>query len=82
MEAQKLREAVREKYPTIEVQEVLLAVNPADLDEVIQATLEGLKGRVRPDDEVHINVSSGTQAMNAALVFLVDSSHIIHHYVW
>lgn len=82
-QAKQLKEAVEQRYPTpIQVDEIILQVNPADLDEVIQATLEGLRGQLSPEDEVHINVSSGTQAMSAAIVFLVDSGHIQHYQVW
>lgn len=82
-QAKKVREAIAARYsPPITVQEVPLRVNPADLDEVIEATLKGLKGQINPEDEVHINVSSGTPAMSAAIVFLADSGHILCHFVW
>ena len=82
-QAERVKEAIAERYsPPIHIQEVLLRVNPADLDEVIEATLDGLKGWINPEDEVHINVSSGTQAMSAAIVFLADSGHILRHFVW
>lgn len=82
-QAEGLREAIAQRYSApIQVEEIPLRVNPADLDEVIKATLEGLRGRLDPQDEVHVNVSSGTQAMSAAIVFLADSGHILHHYVW
>ncbi len=81
--AEEVNRAIVERYgERIRVEVVLLEVNPADLDEVIEATLAGLHGKLTPEEEVHINVSSGTQAMSAAIVFLADSGHIPHHCVW
>lgn len=66
----------------VKVVSVPIEVNPADLDEVIEKTLEGLSAHLVGVEEVHINVSSGTPAMSAALTFLVDSGHIRHCQVW
>lgn len=75
--------AVRERYGgRVDVVPVEIRVNPADLDEVIAQTLWGIRGRVGGNDEVHINVSSGTPAMSAAITFLVDSGHIQRCQVW
>ena len=82
-QARQVKTAIGERYSSsMEVEEIRLRVNPADLDEVIDATLQGLRNEIMPDDEVHINVSSGTQAMSAAIVFLADSGFIRHYQVW
>lgn len=66
----------------VNVVSVPIEVNPADLDEVIEKSLEGLRAHLVGDEEVHVNVSSGTPAMSAALTFLVDSGHIRRCQVW
>lgn len=59
--AKEVEKAIAERYgPNVAVEKAMLQVNPADLDEVIEHTLKGLQGRLNPNDEVHINVSSGT----------------------
>ena len=82
-QAGKVKTAITERYsPAITVIEIFLQVNPADLDEVVEHTLKGLRGCLNPEDEVHINVSSGTPAMSAAITFLVDSGYVQHYQVW
>lgn len=82
-QASETEAAIRERYAgKIDVVPVQIRVNPADLDEVIMRTLEGLDGLVGRDEEVHTNVSSGTPAMSAAITFLADSGHIQRCRVW
>lgn len=68
--------------PALGIEIVELEINPAVLDEVITHTLEALQAHLDGPDEVHVNVSSGTQAMSAAMTFLADSGYIPQPQVW
>lgn len=81
--AEEVKELLDKEYgDEVEVSVVELEINPAELDEVITATLESLQTGLHDSDEVHINVSSGTQAMSAAMTFLADSGYIPNPRVW
>lgn len=82
-QAQEVTDEVSRKHRNqVKVECVLLRVNPADLSEVIEVTLAGVHDRVHRSDEVHCNLSSGTQAMSSAMTFLADSGHLPVHGVW
>jgi len=76
------QQEIKKLYNIAQIVSCELAVNPADLDEVIPAVLEVLQGQIAPDDEVHINISSGTPAMSAALTFLLDSGFLPYQQIW
>lgn len=70
------------KMPSDNIEILKLTFNPTDLDEVITETLTQLQGKLDDPDEVHVNISSGTQAMSSAITFLADSRYIPNVQVW
>jgi hypothetical protein len=61
---------------------IFINVNPTVLDEVVSA-LQSKLGPLRPEDAVfHVNLSSGTPAIAAALTFLVDSGFFPSPSLW
>jgi hypothetical protein len=76
------QQEIKKLYGIAQIVSCELAVNPADLDEVIPEVLKVLQGQIAPHDEVHINISSGTPAMSAALTFLLDSGFLPYQQIW
>lgn len=75
-------QAVKSQFPGIHIDQHLLEVNPANVDEVLSRTVEVLSATNLVNAEVHYNISSGTQAMSAVVTFLSDSPLVPRHTVW
>jgi hypothetical protein len=68
--------------PGAEIRSHMLEFNPANVDEVMVQTVRALAALPFETDEVHYNVSSGTQAMSAVIAFLAESNLVPRYQVW
>jgi hypothetical protein len=76
------RDEIRDRWSGASAEVVTLRVNPTDIGEVIER-LQGALGEVPlTGDEVHVNTSSGTPTMSAALAFLAHSGFLRADKVW